>query len=67
MTNIATDALAAFSKNMTPEMLEYEKILKELASKANFSRYPSANKFHRNGKSFKSQKRRSNNRKSSKK
>ena len=66
MTNIATEALAAIEEVKTPEMLEYERIFRALASKANFSRYPSANKFHRNGKSFKSQKRRSNNRKRSK-
>ena len=66
MTNIATEALAAIEEVKTPEMLEYERIFKALASKANFSRYPSANKSHRNGKSFKSQKRRSNNRKRSK-
>ena len=66
MSNIATEALASIAEVKTPEMLEYERILKALASKANFSRYPSDNKFHRQGKAFKSQKRRSNNRKRSK-
>jgi hypothetical protein len=66
MSNVATAAYAAIAEIITPEMLEYERILKALASKANFSRYPSDNKFHRQGKAFKSQKRRSNNRKRSK-
>jgi hypothetical protein len=66
MSNIATAALAAISETITPEALEYERILKALSSKANFDRYPSDNKFHRQGKGFKSQKRRSNNRKRSK-
>jgi hypothetical protein len=66
MSNVATAAYAAIAETITPEMLEYERILKALASKANFSRYPSDNKFHRQGKVFKSQKRRSNNRKRSK-
>jgi hypothetical protein len=66
MSNVATAAYAAIAETITPEMLEYERILKVLASKANFSRYPSDNKFHRQGKAFKSQKRRSNNRKRSK-
>jgi hypothetical protein len=66
MSNVATAAYAAIAETITPEMLEYERILKALASKANFSRYPSDNKFHRQGKAFKSQKRRSNNRKRSK-
>jgi len=66
MSNIATAALAAISETITPEALEYERILKTLSSKANFDRYPSDNKFHRQGKAFKSQKRRSNNRKRSK-
>jgi hypothetical protein len=66
MNNVATAALAAISETMTPEMLEYERILKELGSKANFKMYPSNNKFHKYGKFAKSQKRRSNNRKKSK-
>lgn len=74
MTNVAKEALTAYEKEAlatieevkTPEMLEYERVIKELSGRANFDRYPSANKFHRQGKKFKSQKRRSNNRKRSK-
>jgi hypothetical protein len=62
MTNIATTALGLIEETK----LDIDRILKEISSKANFSRYPSANKFHRNGQSFKSQKRRSNNRKRNK-
>jgi hypothetical protein len=63
MSNVATAAYAAIAETITPEMLEYEAFF---TPKANFSRYPSDNKFHRQGKAFKSQKRRSNNRKRSK-